>query len=276
MNKFVQFLTSFFLKYPQLEHALEFIIWAGVVAMVGYVKTAQQFEWSSAGMVVLVALRQAVQSQKSVLLAFLQDQVQALMNASPGQSPQATLNAVPIPKSAALSPIIRASMVVMALMFLAGPSFAGYLISQPKPKAGESVSLALPSGTAIYLMPIEGFDVGAALPKPTYGFSLNEDLVLGTQVPAANGSTNLAPLFGLGASAYADFAGVVNSTGPLYLLLGLNAVGPDLDLFGLGNGQGLVPQVMYTHNFITNEDKVTGGLTVFTDLGPGTAQKLTP
>ena len=86
-------------------------------------------------------------------------------------------------------------------------------------------------------MPIEGFDVGGSLPKPTYGLSLNEDLVLADQ-STLNGSTNLSPIVGVGASLYADGAGVFNGNGPLVILGGVNVIGPDLDFFGMGNGQG--------------------------------------
>lgn len=163
-------------------------------------------------------------------------------------------------------------LLVGGLFLFASSANAGYLMSKPK---SNNVSLTLPSGTAIYLMPIEGFDVGASLPNPTYGLTLNEDLVWGVQGPAAGG-TNLSPIFGLGLSLYGDLAGVVNNSGPLVLRGGVNAIGPDLDLFGFGNGQGLVPQVLLSKDFVTGEVKVTGGLTVFTDLGPGTAVKVTP
>lgn len=146
-------------------------------------------------------------------------------------------------------------------------SFAGYLISGNK---SARLGLSLPSGTAIYAMTIEGFDVGIGLPKPTYGASINEDLVLASQ-SSLNGATNLAPILGVGASLYLDGAGVLNGNGPLLLMGGLNILGPDLDLLGLGNGQGLVPNVSFVRNFDTGENKVTGGLTVFADLGPGTA-----
>ena len=70
----------------------------------------------------------------------------------------------------------------------------------------EKVGLPLPSGTDLYLMTIEGFDVGAVIPKPTYGVSLSEDLVLG-QVSSVNGATNLSPIVGFGGSLYLDGAG---------------------------------------------------------------------
>lgn len=172
-----------------------------------------------------------------------------------------------------LKAMLKMVVLLLGVSFLfASNANAGYLMSKPK---SNNVSLTLPSGTAIYLMPIEGFDVGASLPNPTYGLTLNEDFVWGVQGPAAGG-TNLSPIFGLGLSLYGDMAGVVNNSGPLVLRGGVNAIGPDLDLFGFGNGQGLVPQVLLSEDFVTGEVKVTGGLTVFTDLGPGTAVKVTP
>lgn len=163
-------------------------------------------------------------------------------------------------------------MILFLLMFLIGTAHAGFLMSVPKVDK-TSYILSLPAGTAVYLMPIEGFDVGGSLPKPTYGISLNEDIVFG-QNSSLSGETNFSPYFGVGASLYLDGAGVINQNGPLVLMAGLNLLGPDLDLLGMGNGQGLVPNVLCTFDFATGEKKVTGGLTVFTDLGPGTAQKL--
>jgi hypothetical protein len=160
-------------------------------------------------------------------------------------------------------------LLSLALLLMCSSAFAGYLIPSKK---SENLSLSLPAGTAIYLMPIEGFDVGAGLPKPTYGVSLNEDLALGTMA-SVNGVPNLTPIFGVGASLYLDGAGLFNN-GPLLLMGGVNVLGPDLDLFGMGNGQGLVPNGLFVVNFATGETRLTGGLTVFIDLGPGTAQKL--
>jgi hypothetical protein len=159
--------------------------------------------------------------------------------------------------------------LIAALLFISSAN-AGYLVSQEK---SGNEKLSLPSGTALYLMPIEGFQVGASLPNPTYGGSLNYDVVLGVQ-SSLNGATNVSPLIGIGASLYLDGAGVINGNGPLELLGGFNVIGPDLDLLGLGNGQGLVPDISFTKDFATGESKVTGGLTVFADLGPGTAQKI--
>jgi hypothetical protein len=161
-------------------------------------------------------------------------------------------------------------LLIAVFLMIVNAANAGYLISGHK--TGNE-SLSLPSGTALYLMPIEGFQVGANLPKPTYGVSLNEDIVWG-DLGTTNGQTNFSPILGVGASLYLDGAGVINSDGPLQLLGGVNVIGPDLDLLGLGNGQGLVPDISWTKNFATGETKTTGGLTVFTDLGPGTAQKL--
>ena len=179
-------------------------------------------------------------------------------------------NGSPAGTNPAVTPLVKMVAFFVLFSMLTSSASAGYLISPPKEKLG----LPLPTGTAFYLMPIEGFDVGKSLslPNPTYGLSVNEDLVYAVQT-TVNGIPNLAPILGLGASLYLDISGPF-SNGPLYLCLGLNALGPDLDLFGMGNGQGLVPQVLFIHNFVTNEDKLTGGLTVFTDLGPGTAQKL--
>ena len=157
----------------------------------------------------------------------------------------------------------------LAFLFLASTANAGYLMPVSKEKMG----LSLPSGTAIYLMPIEGFQVGVGLPNPTYGLSLSEDVVWG-DMASLNGVPNLAPILGFGLSLYADGAGVINGTGPLLFLGGFNVLGPDLDLLGLGNGQGLVPNVLLTENFVSGETKITGGLTAFVDLGPGTAKKL--
>jgi hypothetical protein len=171
---------------------------------------------------------------------------------------------------------VRADGMILLLIgaaFLFAPkAHAGYLIASQKAER-TSLTLNLPAGTDLYLMPIEGFQVGANLPKPTYGFSLNEDVVLG-QISTTSVGTNLSPILGLGASIYADVSGPVNNNGPLLLMVGGNAIGPDLDLFGLGNGQGLVPGIFATHDFVSKETKVTGGLTVFTDLGPGTAVKI--
>ena len=161
-------------------------------------------------------------------------------------------------------------LLIAVFLMIVNAANAGYLISGNK---SEKLGLSLPSGTDLYLMTIEGFDVGAGLPKPTYGVSLSEDLVLG-QVSSVNGATNLSPIVGFGGSLYLDGAGVLNGNGPLVLMAGVNAIGPDLDLFGFGNGQGLVPNILYTFDFANGSSKVTGGLTVFTDLGPGTAQKL--
>ena len=161
-------------------------------------------------------------------------------------------------------------LLIAVFLMIVNAANAGYLMSVSKTNIEK---LSLPSGTAIYVMPIEGFDVGGSLPKPTYGLSLNEDLVLADQ-STLNGSTNLSPIVGVGASLYADGAGVFNGNGPLVILGGVNVIGPDLDFFGMGNGQGLVPQGLFTWNFATGEKKITGGLTVFADLGPGTAQKL--
>ena len=165
-------------------------------------------------------------------------------------------------------------LAVMALLLLslASTADAGYLLHSSKEAVG-NMGLSLPSGTAIYLMPIEGFQVGANLPNPTYGVSLNEDFVWGNMT-SVSGVPNLVPILGLGAALYLDAAGVVNGTGPLALLGGVNAIGPDLDLLGIGNGQGLVPNVLFTRNFATGEEKVTGGLTVFADLGPGTVKRI--
>jgi hypothetical protein len=274
MRKLWNSLVAWLVAHPVVEHFLEVVLWAGVMGVVTYVKTTQQFELSACGMAFVLALKLAINQQKGTLIAYLQDQLQALQNVPNGVSTATALNQVPIPKSAALSAIIRPVLVLFFLSVLGvSAANAGYLISNPK---SEKVGLSLPSGTSIYLMPIEGFDVGASLPNPTYGLSLNEDFVLGQQTTGANGATNLSPLFGIGGSLYLDGAGVINNNGPLYLLVGVNAIGPDLDLLGLGNGQGLVPQGMFTHNFVTGEDKITGGLTVFADLGPGTAQKITP
>ena len=167
---------------------------------------------------------------------------------------------------------ILALICLLSFSGCVAPAFAGFLLPVNK---SEKVGVSLPSGTAIYAMTIEGFDVGKSLslPNPTYGLSVNGDLVYAVQT-TVNGVPNLAPILGLGASLYLDLGGPFGNNGPLYLCLGLNALGPDLDLFGMGNGQGLVPQVLFIHNFVTNEDKLTGGLTVFTDLGPASAQHL--
>ena len=176
----------------------------------------------------------------------------------------------PVPPAASHMATLKA-MVKMVVFFLLFSSVAnaGYLISQPK----EKLSLSLPTGTDIYLMPIEGFDVGSSLPKPTYGFSFNEDLVLG-DMATVNGIPNLSPIFGFGFSIYADAAGPINNSGSLVLKVGGNILGPDLDLFGMGNGQGLVPQALFAYDLTANDWVVTGGLTVFLDLGPGTAVKV--
>jgi hypothetical protein len=167
-------------------------------------------------------------------------------------------------------PVTKALILALGLGMLASSANAGYLLS--KADSGR-MSLSLPSGTGLYLLPIEGFQVGATLPQPTYGLSFNEDLVFGGQT-VVNGVKNLAPYFGVGASLYLDTAGVINGTGPLVALGGFNILGPDLDLIGSGNGTGLVPDVAFTYNFATGESKVTGGLTVFSGLFPGVAQQL--
>ena len=169
--------------------------------------------------------------------------------------------------------LILGFLISVSLLF--STANAGYLLSAPNAGA-ESLSLngsGNGSGVDLFLMPIEGFQVGANLPAPTYGLSLNEDLVLG-QTTTVNGAINISPLVGFGASLYLDGSGVINENGPLVLMGGVNAIGPDLDLLGLGNGQGLVPDIAYVKNFQNGESKVTGGLTVFADLGPGTAKKI--
>lgn len=187
------------------------------------------------------------------------------------QSPVAPSAQPPVASHMAmLKSQLKMILFLVGIGLLASTANAGYLLS---PNKSQNVALTLPSGTAIYAMSIEGFDVGAGLPKPTYGISLNEDLVFATQ-SSLNGGTNLAPIFGVGASLYLDGADVVNGTGPLELLGGVNVIGPDLDILGLGNGQGLVPNALFVWNFQTGERKITGGLTVFADLGPGTAVKL--
>ena len=182
------------------------------------------------------------------------------------------LTAAPVvaPTSVSGNSAAKVSVFFLAFLLLASGAHAGYLISSPKL---DKAYLSLPAGTALYLMPIEGFNVGASLPTPTYGLTFNEDLVLG-DTSSVNGSTNLSPIVGIGASLYLDGAGVINGSGPLALLGGFNVIGPDLDLFGIGNGQGLVPEISFTKDFANGTTKVTGGLTVFTDLGPGTAKKL--
>lgn len=275
-KKIFDSMLRWLMAHPVMEHLLEALLFAEAGAIYQYLKAGimdptHVISWGGFSMVVTLTMKAWIGLNKTQILAQAQDVIQALQSASPSTPVSQVVNNVPVPKGAALSAIIRPSAIMIFFLLMAGPSFAGYQISRPK---SDNVGLTLPSGTAIYLMPIEGFNVGANLPNPTYGISLNEDLVFADET-VINGKTNLSPIFGLGASLYADIAGVINNNGPLYLLAGANVIGPDLDLFGLGNGQGLVPQAMVTYNFETKETKVTGGLTVFTDLGPGTAKKLT-
>jgi hypothetical protein len=274
-------LEAWLLAHPAIIHLMDGLFVAVGVAEVAYLKpllaggtmpTMNVLLAGLGGAAFLAAklyVQTTISSNQGQLIAWFQDVMgQAGQQTAAGASPAPSLN-VPRPASAALTPL-KAVLFLLGFSLLAGPSFAGYLISDNK---SEKVGLSLPSGTAIYLLPIEGFDVGIGLPKPTYGLSLNEDLVLGTMA-TVNGATNLAPIVGVGASLYLDGAGVINGNGPLELLGGLNVVGPDLDLLGMGNGQGLVPNALFTKNFATGECKVTGGLTVFLNLGPGTAKKL--
>ena len=196
---------------------------------------------------------------------------------APSPAPVPAPAPAPTPVTTAQTHIARLKAMLKMVILILGGAFlfssvahAGYLIEGNKT---EGTAITLPSGSGLYPLPIEGFQVGASLPKPTYGFSLNEDLVWGS-LTTVNGATNLAPYLGIGFSIYADAAGPVNGNGPLILMGGLNAIGPDLDLFGMGNGQGLVPTAWYTFDFSTGESKVTAGLTVFASLGPGTVQKL--
>jgi len=265
--KIVNIIMAWMLAHPVAEHLLEGGIWAGVVALSTYAKSGQDFTIGGAGLAVAVAFKIYCKANRNQAIAFMQDQLQVLAN-QPG-SPAA---AVPTPASSALTAVTKIVLFLVGFAFMAGPSFAGYVFT---PAKSDKVGLSFPSGTALYLMPIEGFDVGKSLslPNPTYGLSVNEDFVLAAQT-TVNGAPNLAPIFGLGASLYIDLSGPLSNNGPLYLCLGVNALGPDLDLFGMGNGQGLVPQALFIHNFVTNADILTGGLTVFTDLGPGTAVKV--
>ena len=273
MKKFFLSIAAWFLAHPVIEHFLEGGIYAILLAVVAYVKTTpvaggtQVLSLGAFGVVILAALKMYIANNKTTLLAFVQDQLQALAAITPAVA------AVPVPTSTTLSPITKALLVAFLLMGFTGSASAGYLISSAKENASRE-TLSLPTGTALYLMPIEGFQVGANLPNPTYGLSLNEDIVWGA-LNTVNGATNLSPIFGIGASLYVDGAGVINGNGPLVALVGLNAVGPDLDLLGIGNGTGLVPDVMATENFASGEFKITGGLTIFTNLGPGTAVKIT-
>lgn len=175
--------------------------------------------------------------------------------------------------------MLKASLKMV--LFLMGTAFlfassasAGYFLTTSN--NSEKFGIAEPSGPVdgVYALPIAEFQVGSNLPVPTYGVAITEDLVWGRLTPAAGG-VNMAPYLGIGASLYADTAGVINGNGPLQLLGGLNVIGPDLDLLGLGNGQGLVPAGQMVYNFQTGERQITGGLTVFLDIFPTvTIQKI--
>lgn len=222
---------------------------------------AQMIDWAGIGIGVLAALKVYAQHSLDTFL---------LGDASTTPAAKLQSSAPVCPACNGSGTVAKAVLLAIGLAFMVSPAFAGYLMS---PEKSNKLSLSLPTGTALYLMPIEGFEVGGSLPKPTYGLSFNEDIVWGG-LSALNGAPNFAPIFGLGASLYLDGSEVINGNGPLLLMGGLNLLGPDLDLLGLGNGQGLVPNVLFTENFVTGETRVTGGLTVFADLGPGTAQKI--
>lgn len=164
-------------------------------------------------------------------------------------------------------------LLSLALMLMVNSAFAGYMM--PKPKVGkDSLTLTLPTGTALYLMTIESFNVGAGLLTPTYGAAVNEDLVWGVN-DAVNGAGSFTPIFGAGFSLYVDGSGPLAGNGPLVMLAALNLIGPDIiDLLGSNKGQGLTPNVLFARNFGTGECSIKGGLTLFTDLGPVAAVKV--
>jgi hypothetical protein len=271
MKKFFAAILAWMLAHPVIEHFLEGGIYAIIAGVLFYIKgglaTNAGLTWAGLGAAALLAAKAWFNLSKGQILAWLQDVVQNQAALTPPNAASST----PVPSSAALTPLVKAMFLAMGLGLLAMPVNAGYLLSAPS--ASERMTLSLPSGTGLYLLPIEGFQVGASLPQPTYGLSFNEDLVFGGQT-IVNGVKNLAPYFGVGLSLYLDTAGVINGDGPLECLGGVNILGPDLDLIGSGNGTGLVPNVLLTYNFATGESKVTGGLTVFANLFPGAAQQV--
>ena len=267
---------AFLASHPIIKTLADGAVKASLVAACTYIMGAlnqdhaQAFTMAGLGATVLLALKLYAQHafDSSVLADMTQTPV-AQLAAKRAASP----TVAGAPSNSGGGGMKSLILLIGFLMFgLVGQVSAGFLMPGGKVISGND-TLSLPAGTALYLMPIEGFQVGSNLPSPTYGVSLNEDLVLG-DMTSVNGIPNLSPILGLGASLYLDGAGVVNGNGPLILMAGVNAIGPDLDLLGLGNGQGLVPNILYTYDFVSKTWKCTGGLTVFLDLGPGTAKKL--
>ncbi len=262
MKKFFDAIKAWTLANPRVIHVMEGLLYAMIAGDVAYLKPLLAGGSVPTSTALIAGLGSA-----AFIAAKLY--IQTMI----AQAVPAVASTVPPASSApgsGTSPAIKASLLILGLLMV-GTANAGYLISSPN--SSEKMGLSLPSGTGLYLLPIEGFQVGGTLPAPTYGLSFNEDLVFGA-LTGINGASNLAPYFGVGASLYLDVAGVINASGPLECLGGVNLLGPDLDLFGMGNGQGLVPNALLTYNFATGEKKVTGGLTIFANLLPGAVQKL--
>ncbi|HVN67056.1 MAG TPA: hypothetical protein VMT55_01685 [Candidatus Sulfotelmatobacter sp.] len=270
MKKLLNGIVAWMMAHPTIEHMLEAALWAGVVAMVGYCKTTGQFEAGAAGLAFVKGLLMYYQANKNLIVAQLQDQLQALQNLPTGTSNSdisRIVNAVPVPKSSALSPILRASVVVLALMFLVGPAFAWQEPSAAFQSPNQNNNLVRSSfgtNTETDLVLIQTSSLGYSVTSqvPVYGISGGYDLLLAQDTGTQDGAhVTVVPLLGVGIDAFIDVAPLINQSQAPLGLLGFNALGPDISHFiNIAGIQDVVPAANFLWNLNDGSFVTTIGL----------------
>ena len=259
MKKFFLMISAFLLAHPAFEHFLEAGIYASFLALIAYVKTTglaggdQTFNAGVAGVAVMTALKIYIKANQTQILAFLQDQLQAL-DGTNGQAPiLAAVAQVPKPSNGALTPIAKMLLIGFLALAFTSNSFAWEVPAKPFGMDKQKLSISQPpAGGEVdgVFMPTASLGLGVGnSATPSYGVSGAYDFVIGrvTAVDASN--VNITPFIGIGGAIYVDAGPWLSSnlSSPIVASGGFNIIGPDL--------AGTVPGAQHTWNLQTGEQK---------------------
>lgn len=257
-------------NHPAVKNILNALIHVVMGAVIAYLgvclgpEHSQAFAWSGLAVAVMGAWKSFIQSNNDLVLAFLQDQMQAL-----GSAGNSAVN-VPKPTSTALTPITKMLLFGFLLMALSGPAFCGWeLPSQTfglKSKMPiNRFGVAAPTGGNLdgLLVPTASLGIAVDQTVPSYGFNIAYDFVIGGVQ-----ATTLTPYLGIGAALYVDMAPWINSNlnNPVEANGGFNVIGPEI--------LGQVPSFQKTWNFQSGEQKTLVMFTVFNGAVPNTTVKV--
>jgi hypothetical protein len=184
--------------------------------------------------------------------------------AAPGQTPSSTPSVqLHIAK---LKAMLKMVMLILAASSLFAPSAFAWDVqskalvqNKDANRVGVSYSMTAPSSPEVdgILMPTASIAMNpfADLGTPSYGYTVDEALLIARVSDASGGHVNVSNIFGATAGFYSDLYPLIKGSGPWIVKGELGVIGPDM-------GTGVVPGVQAVYDFASGDRQVLVNLNI--------------